>query len=83
MYKITTFYQLDASHDTLKQAVALLGPVSVSINVEDGFNFYKSGIYDGIDDGKLECNADAINHAVTVVGYGTDKETNTDYWLIK
>lgn len=74
---------MDASHVTLKQAIALLGPVSVSINVEDGFNSYKSGIYDGMNDGKLECSVDTINHAVTVVGYGTDKETNTDYWLIK
>ncbi|RNA25732.1 cathepsin L1-like [Brachionus plicatilis] len=83
LYKITSFYKLDENHDALKQAVALLGPVSVSINSEDGFQSYKSGIYDGIDAGRLECSINDINHAVTVVGYGTDKTTNTDYWLIK
>ena len=24
-----------------------------------------------------------VNHAVLAVGYGTDKETGMDYWLIK
>lgn len=83
MYKISSFYQLDSNHDALKQAVALLGPVSVSIDAEDGFHSYKKGIYDGINAGSIECSVDAINHAVTVVGYGTDRSTNTDYWLIK
>lgn len=52
-------------------------PVTVPINAGAGaFFFYKSGI---IDSG---CSA-SVNHAVTIVGYGTDSKLGKDYWLIK
>ncbi|CAF0732783.1 unnamed protein product [Brachionus calyciflorus] len=83
VYKITSFLQLESNHDTLKQAIAQLGPVTVSIDAEDGLFNYKGGIYNGKQNGVMECSADRINHAVTVVGYGTDATTGLDYWLIK
>lgn len=59
----------------LLQAVALEGPIAVAISANSKFMSYKSGIYDDTTCSK------AVNHAVLVVGYGT--ENSVDYWLVK
>jgi C1A family cysteine protease len=41
---------------------------------DNGFGNYKSGVFD-------QCTTKSINHAVTVVGWGT--ENGKDFWLIK
>ena len=57
--------------------MASIGPIAVSILVTKKFPKYKQGVfYDST------CN-DKTNHAVLVVGYGTDDLTNEDYWLVK
>ena len=51
------------------------GAVATGIYASDnGFGNYKAGVFD-------KCSSTAINHAVTVVGYGT--ENGQPYWLIK
>lgn len=63
--------------EQLTQALGTVGPVSVSIDAShQSFQHYASGVY-------LEqnCNAQNVNHAVLVVGYGTDDKGN--YYLIK
>ncbi|XP_042896943.1 cathepsin K-like [Parasteatoda tepidariorum] len=63
--------------DALLKAVALLGPVAAGVDGStQHFRHYRGGIYDY--DG---CSNTTLNHAVTVIGYGT--EMGTDYWLIK
>ena len=37
----------------------------------------KSGIFHDLT------NATAVDHDISVVGYGVDKDTNTKYWLIR
>ncbi|XP_062453555.1 cathepsin S-like [Rhea pennata] len=60
----------------LKDAVASVGPVSVSIDAgQPTFFLYKEGIYD-----EPRCSQTG-NHAVLVVGYGTSD--GKDYWLVK
>lgn len=58
-----------------------MGPVVTYLRVESDFYSYSSGIYES----ELCCRAEdedcRINHAVLVVGYGTDN--GTDYWLVK
>lgn len=58
----------------LKQAVSQQ-PVAVGICASPAMQFYGGGVID-------TCCED-LNHGVLVVGYGTDKDSNTDYWLVK
>ncbi|XP_047740489.1 procathepsin L-like [Hyalella azteca] len=59
----------------LKEAVSKYGPISVAFSVLDDFIHYKRGVY--------ECSKRAaLNHAVLLVGYGSD-EVDGDYWIIK
>lgn len=63
----------------MKQAVATIGPVSIAIDAShESFQFYSSGVYY-----EQECDSQNLDHGVLVVGYGTDSETNQDYWLVK
>jgi len=62
--------------DPLLEAVATKGPVVVSVDASQ-WSSYSSGVFDA-------CSQDAtINHAVVVVGFGTDHNLGKDYWLIR
>jgi cathepsin L len=63
--------------DLLKKAVALYGPVAVGMDASQwGFTNYQGGIYSD-----KKCSSVDMNHAVIVVGYGT--ENGRDYWLAR
>jgi cathepsin L len=64
-------------HHPLLEALALRGPVAVSI-AASGMNSYSSGIYDA-------CVKDAVvDHAAVLIGYAKDRDTgDTPYWLLK
>ncbi|XP_023310809.1 cathepsin L1-like [Anoplophora glabripennis] len=73
----------NGNEDYLKAAVATIGPIAVAIDASQlEFDFYSEGIYynpycnNGASDPETE-----LDHAVLVVGYGT--EDGQDYWLIK
>lgn len=62
--------------ESLKEAVANKGPVSVAIDASHpSFFLYKSGVY--FD---AACT-DTVNHGVLVIGYGN--LDGKDYWLVK
>lgn len=42
------------------------------------FQYYTNGIYYDTD-----CSKTSLNHAMLVVGYGTDSSTGIDYWILK
>ena len=69
--------QEDERH--LKVAVALIGPISVSIKVTENFFIYQSGVF--YDTWCRDENV-SVNHAVLLVGYGTDP-TWGQYWIIQ
>lgn len=52
------------------------GPVAATINAEPIVG-YKGGIF--TDDS----HSQATNHIVSIVGYGTDEETGTKYWIVR
>lgn len=67
-----------ASSEAGLLTLAANGPVAVGINASPrSFAYYSSGTL--IDS---SCTSSGINHAVTVVGWGTDASGNA-YWLIK
>jgi hypothetical protein len=77
-YKIKGFRTIrSGDEEELKRAVALYGPVTISIDASDwAFFHYSNGIYDGTN-----CQKNLTNHAALVVGYGS--ENNQDYWIVK
>ena len=59
--------------------MARLGPVSIAIDAsQDSFQFYNDGVYYD-----PYCSSSQLDHGVLAVGYGTDPNTNHDYWLVK
>lgn len=76
--KIDGFLMI-ASFDqkSLKKFVAT-APVSIGICGTDfAFMFYAGGVFDYADCCSLQ------NHAMLIVGYGTDDATGLDYWLLQ
>ncbi|XP_062378402.1 procathepsin L-like [Sardina pilchardus] len=59
----------------LQYYVANQGPVSVAVDAKNFHNYHSGVFYDSY------CSSSQINHAVLVVGYGT--EGGRDYWLVK
>ena len=76
--KITGFVKLEENnYEQLMDAVANYGPIAISVDASS-WHAYSSGIFDGCN----QLNPD-INHAVVLVGYGTDSIVNQDYWLVR
>ncbi|CAH1100335.1 unnamed protein product [Psylliodes chrysocephalus] len=67
----------EGDENNLQRAV-LRQPISVAINTREIFRFYESGV---LDDADCQTEADFLDHAVLVVGYGT--QDGLDYWLVK
>jgi len=70
----------DGDEKGLQEAVATKGPVCVGIDAgHQSFQFYGGGVYY-----EPECghSVDKINHAVLLIGYGTEPN-GQKYWLIK
>lgn len=75
----TTGYVNVAKNDPSAHLDALQnGPVSIAIAASSSaIQFYKSGVITSSGCGI------SVNHAVNMVGYGTDSATGNDYWLIR
>jgi len=54
-------------------------PIAVAIQANMPiFQHYTGGVLND-----PSCGGDNVDHAVLIIGYGTDKATNQDYWYIK
>lgn len=57
---------------------AKLGPVGISVAAgNDIFRFYKSGVLNN-----AKCAEYGLDHAIAIVGFGTDPEGG-DYWIVR
>ncbi|KAK9714560.1 hypothetical protein RND81_06G103200 [Saponaria officinalis] len=75
--KINGYENVPSKNETALLKALANQPISVAIEATSDVQFYSSGVFTG------ECGT-YLNHAVTVVGYGTAKDVkNKTYWLIK
>lgn len=67
----------EGDEEALKDALATKGPIAIALDASHpSLLFYSSGVYE-----EKECDPHNLDHAVALVGYGT--ENGKDYWLIK
>ncbi|XP_070493949.1 cathepsin K-like [Chironomus tepperi] len=64
----------------MKDIVANSGPIVVAFHVTSYFQLYSDGIF---YDPTCNTKCSVVNHAIVIVGYGTDPVTKNDYWIIK
>jgi len=78
---ITGYTNVTSGSETaLMDAVASVGPISISIDASlPSFDYYSSGVY---DDPACQSGLAALDHTVLLVGYGTS-EGGEDYWKVK
>ena len=76
---LTTGYTpINADDSDAHMAALQNGPVSIAIAASSSyFQFYKTGVITATGCGT------SINHAVNMVGYGTDEASGNPYWLIR
>ncbi|XP_053575862.1 uncharacterized protein LOC128665147 [Bombina bombina] len=78
---VTKYYVLPGE-DNMASSLAYEGPLTVGFAVDEDFQLYSDGIFDG------DC-AESANHAIIIVGYGTeqgnevDDDESEDYWIIR
>ena len=72
-----SFAAVDCCAQAALEAAVAQQPVVVAICArEQPFQFYAGGVLSGA------C-CTAVDHAVAIVGFGTDPETGLDFWLLK
>jgi len=75
--RVENYFDLPANQlNPVLQHVATVGPLSISVDASS-WSGYESGVFDG-------CNNQSpdIDHAVQLVGFGTDPSKG-DYWLVR
>ena len=86
-FKVTGYKKLGSSYSTwscvdedeIKEFLYETGPLAIALNA-DLLQTYTGGI---LDVTSTQCPTNGINHAVTLVGYGTDSTSGKAYWLVK
>lgn len=74
---VSGYIQVPSTESALLEAVATVGPISVAIDSNhNSYQLYRSGVYY-----EPLCSSTNLDHAVLVVGYGT--QNGQDYWLVK
>jgi len=79
--KFSGYVRLPQGDDAaVMEALYSRGPLGISLDAShDSFTFYSSGVY---YEPKCSADYDDLDHAMVLVGYGTDAKSG-DYWLVK
>lgn len=73
-FKVSKYGSL-SGRENMMQEIMKSGPIACGISVTDKFENYTGGLF-------VQFNAIAlINHVISVVGWGFDNETKTEYWI--
>ncbi len=73
-YYVSDYYSLKGA-DQMKAELYKYGPISCGMDVTDAFELYAGGVYSEVKRFPM------INHEISIVGYGVEKETGTEYWV--
>lgn len=73
-YYVSDYYGFSGA-EKMKAELYKNGPISCGLMVTDGFEAYKGGVYSEVNSFPM------INHEISIVGWGVDEETSTDYWI--
>jgi C1A family cysteine protease len=76
--RVSYYYDINQDEEWMKHYLFNNGPLYVSFYVSNDFYSYRSGIY---TDSRRFCGTQYNNHAVLLVGYGTENGLN--YWKLK
>lgn len=77
IFPLSDFYRIpEGDEDTMTRLIALTGPVAVSLD-DHHMHDYSGGILSNSH------GCTDINHAIALVGYGTDNETGQEYYIAK
>ncbi|KAK4329117.1 hypothetical protein Pmani_000528 [Petrolisthes manimaculis] len=82
-YRYVGGYFGACNEEKMKVALVEGGPLMVGLEVYNDFLHYKTGVYHHTTLTDSFNPLELTNHAVLVVGYGTDDNTKEDYWLVK
>ena len=77
----SSYVRVGRTEADFMEALEAVGPLAVAIRASsDVFRFYRSGVID-----TEECMGvgSSVDHAVLLVGYGTDDASGADYWILK
>ena len=75
----TTGYSTTIAGDIAQmQDVLAQQPIAISIYANSNFQRYESGIFND-----FSCPTNKHNHAVNIVGWGTDSIAGVDYWILR
>jgi len=89
--KVTSYVDVIPNSDSAMMTSLTIGTVSIAIEADTkSFQLYKSGIFSDY----TGCNSNSkngvspdtqpnIDHAVVLVGYGTDSSSNQDYYILR
>ncbi|CAO1331017.1 unnamed protein product [Diamesa serratosioi] len=73
----TGYKSIQSGHEEmLMNAAATIGPIAIAVNVKPSFQHYHTGVYF-----EPTCSTTNLNHAVLIVGYGS--ESGHDFWTVK
>jgi cathepsin X len=73
-YYVSNYYGFSGASN-MKAEIYKNGPISCGIDATDDFKNYKGGIYSEANDWPM------INHEISVLGFGFDEATQTEYWI--
>jgi C1A family cysteine protease len=76
--KISKYTYVAQNETAMQSALISYGPIAVSIYANNNFSKYKSGVY---SDSSCPSDMYKVNHAVSVVGYGTSG--STPHWIVR